>query len=50
LLPAKVENNSKIPYDQTFSLDEGKAWLALDSKLNYQIIFRDQDNNLQNSP
>ena len=36
----------KIPCDQTFESEYGKAWLVLNDKLKYNVVFRDQYNNI----
>jgi len=34
----------KIPFDQTFTTESGKAWFVLQKKVKYDIIFRDEKN------
>ena len=36
----------RIPYDQTFCLERGKAWLVLDRNYAYKIVLRDQKNRI----
>lgn len=36
----------KIPYDQTFESEYGEAWLVLNNKEKYNVVFRDQYNNI----
>jgi hypothetical protein len=38
--------DTRVPYDQTFTLDQGKAWLVLDSGKEYEIVYRSQDNKI----
>ncbi len=36
--------NIKIPYDQTFTSENNKAWLVLEKGNTYSIVFRDEKN------
>lgn len=36
----------KIPFDQTFTLENGDAWFALERGQQYLIVYRDEHNNI----